>query len=105
MVMGTINAILPLAVLVAKPTFGYLIDLFHKQRKILFMILIGVMATGFSMLALIPARCHTECPDSLVSGNQTNFDKKKKKIVPHTTNTNNEIKVFIENHTLFFVFL
>lgn len=79
MVMGTINAILPLAVLVAKPTFGYLIDLFHKQRKILFMILIGVMATGFSMLALIPARCHTECPDSLVSGNQTNFDKKIKK--------------------------
>lgn len=105
MVMGTINAILPLAVLVAKPTFGYLIDLFHKQRKILFMILIGVMATGFSMLALIPARCHTECPDSLVSENKTNIDKKKKN-VPHTlTNTNNEIKDFIENNTLLFGFV
>ncbi|XP_026687061.1 uncharacterized protein LOC103519966 [Diaphorina citri] len=52
MVMGLINAVLPLLVLVAKPSFGLLIDLLHKLRKLLFMLIVF----RYSSLVLSPWR-------------------------------------------------
>nr|CAD7401115.1 unnamed protein product [Timema cristinae] len=53
-VMGSITGVLPFLFLVAKPVFGYVVDYFQKQRKLVFMGLITAMSTFFVLLYFIP---------------------------------------------------
>lgn len=55
-VMGTINGILPILFLLAKPLFGILVDVYRNYRKTIFMGLIVVMTTSYALMNLIPSR-------------------------------------------------
>lgn len=77
--MGTVTGILPFAYLIAKPLFGFLVDLYRDYRKVIFMGLIITMASCYSFITTIPKRENIEfvisesnlietCVDS-VSGN------------------------------------
>lgn len=54
-VMGSITAILPLFFLIAKPTFGLVVDYFRSHRKILFIILLMTTSIAFILLNFLPA--------------------------------------------------
>lgn len=55
-VMGTINGILPILFLLAKPLFGILVDVYRNYRKTIFMGLIVIMTTSYALMNLIPSR-------------------------------------------------
>lgn len=55
-VMGTINGILPIVFLLAKPLFGIIVDVYRNYRKTIFMGLIVVMTTSYALMNLIPSR-------------------------------------------------
>lgn len=55
-VMGTINGILPILFLLAKPLFGVIVDVYRNYRKTIFMGLIVVMTTSYALMNLIPSR-------------------------------------------------
>lgn len=55
-VMGTINGILPILFLLAKPLFGIIVDVYRNYRKTIFMGLIVVMTASYALMNLIPAR-------------------------------------------------
>lgn len=52
--MGTITAVLPILFLLAKPLFGMLVDHFQNQRKLIFMVLIGVQCGAYLLLYFVP---------------------------------------------------
>lgn len=55
-VMGTINGILPILFLLAKPLFGIIVDVYRNYRKTIFIGLIIVMTTSYALMNLIPSR-------------------------------------------------
>lgn len=55
-VMGTINGILPILFLLAKPLFGIIVDVYRNYRKTIFMGLIVVMTTSYALMNVIPSR-------------------------------------------------
>lgn len=55
-VMGTINGILPILFLLAKPLFGIIVDVYRNYRKTIFMGLIVIMTTSYALMNLIPSR-------------------------------------------------
>lgn len=55
-VMGSINGVLPILFLLAKPLFGIVVDVYRNYRKTIFMGLIVVMTTSYALMNLIPAR-------------------------------------------------
>lgn len=53
-VMGSITAVLPLLFLIAKPSFGLLVDHFRSWRKTIFMCLLGVTSACYIFLYFLP---------------------------------------------------
>ncbi|KAL1461594.1 hypothetical protein WDU94_013474 [Cyamophila willieti] len=61
MVLGIVNFVLTLLIMLGKPLVGYLSDLFHRQRKIVFLSMLIILMIAFSLLNWIPNNCHTKC--------------------------------------------
>lgn len=55
-VMGSVNGILPIMFLLAKPAFGLLVDIYRNYRKTIFMGLIILMTTAYSLMGFIPTK-------------------------------------------------
>lgn len=53
-VMGSITAVLPLLFMIAKPTFGLIVDFFQNQRQKLFIGLVIAGSTFYLLLYFIP---------------------------------------------------
>ncbi|XP_049763424.1 major facilitator superfamily domain-containing protein 6 [Schistocerca cancellata] len=53
-VIGGINAILPILFLLAKPVFGFVADYFRSQRKLVFMLLVCSMNVSLVSLYFVP---------------------------------------------------
>ncbi|CAG9574175.1 unnamed protein product [Danaus chrysippus] len=53
-VMGMVTAVLPLLWAAAKPLFGYVVDFWPRQRKLVFMLLILVMTGSYCGLWFLP---------------------------------------------------
>lgn len=47
LIMGSITAILPILFLIAKPTFGFLVDYFYSWRKTIFIILLTATSSCY----------------------------------------------------------
>jgi len=54
LIMGSITAILPILFLIAKPAFGFIVDYFHAQRKIIFIILLTVTSGCYILMYFLP---------------------------------------------------
>lgn len=54
-VMGSINGVLPIVFLLAKPAFGLLVDIFRNKRKAIFMGLIVLMTVCYGLMNFIPS--------------------------------------------------
>ncbi|XP_044737446.1 major facilitator superfamily domain-containing protein 6 [Chrysoperla carnea] len=65
-VMGSITAVLPLLFLVSKPAFGYIIDYFSSARKTIFLGLLIVLGTSYSLLYFLPEPARHQVPFSNV---------------------------------------
>ncbi|XP_041989069.1 major facilitator superfamily domain-containing protein 6 [Aricia agestis] len=63
--MGLVTAVLPLLWAAAKPIFGYIVDFFPRQRKLVFMLLIVVMSGSYCGLWFLPMPDSPE-PDVLL---------------------------------------
>lgn len=81
-VMGGINAVLPILFLIIKPFFGYIIDYFHKKRKIIFISLLIATSLFYFFMVFIPntktvvkINCKhlSSCNDSYVSINDNSI--------------------------------
>ncbi|CAH2062423.1 unnamed protein product, partial [Iphiclides podalirius] len=64
--MGLVTAVLPLLWAAAKPLFGYVVDYWPSQRKLVFMLLIAVMTGSYCGLWFLPAPEEPEPPAPLV---------------------------------------
>ncbi|XP_066991663.2 major facilitator superfamily domain-containing protein 6 [Anabrus simplex] len=53
-VIGSINAILPILFLLAKPLFGLIVDYFRDQRKLVFIVLVCSMNMFYILMYFIP---------------------------------------------------
>lgn len=54
LIMGSITAILPILFLIAKPTFGFLVDYFYTWRKTIFIALLAVTSGCFICMYFLP---------------------------------------------------
>lgn len=64
LIMGSITAILPILFLVAKPSFGFLVDYFYAWRKIIFIILLATTSSCFICMYFLPILSSPIFPDS-----------------------------------------
>lgn len=55
LIMGSITAILPILFLIAKATFGFVVDYFHTRRKVIFIVLLGVTSACYILMYFLPA--------------------------------------------------
>lgn len=53
--MGSITAILPILYMIAKPTFGLILDYFHTQKKLLFMTILVITSSSYILLYFLPS--------------------------------------------------
>ncbi|KOC59868.1 Major facilitator superfamily domain-containing protein 6-B, partial [Habropoda laboriosa] len=53
-IMGSITAILPILFLIAKPTFGFLVDYFHTWRKSIFIMLLATTSCCYIFMYFLP---------------------------------------------------
>ncbi|KAF6199820.1 hypothetical protein GE061_006118 [Apolygus lucorum] len=53
--MGSVHAVLPVVCLLAKPFFGFILDFFSNQRKLIFVAIIGVTVISFASITFIPS--------------------------------------------------
>ncbi|XP_068625966.1 major facilitator superfamily domain-containing protein 6 [Battus philenor] len=65
-VMGMVTAVLPLLWAAAKPLFGYVVDFWPSQRKLVFMLLIVVMTGSYCGLWFLPMPEEPESPEHLL---------------------------------------
>ncbi|KAK1120051.1 hypothetical protein K0M31_012779 [Melipona bicolor] len=63
LIMGSITAILPILFLVAKPSFGFLVDYFYAWRKIIFIILLVTTSSCFICMYFLPILSSPIFPD------------------------------------------
>ena len=63
LIMGSITAILPILFLVAKPSFGFLVDYFYAWRKIIFIILLATTSSCFICMYFLPILSSPIFPD------------------------------------------
>lgn len=54
LIMGSITAILPILFLIAKPTFGFLVDYFYAWRKTIFIALLAVTSGCYICMYFLP---------------------------------------------------
>ena len=54
LIMGSITAILPILFLIAKPSFGFLVDYFYTWRKIIFIILLATTSSCYICMYFLP---------------------------------------------------
>ncbi|KAL7300046.1 hypothetical protein TKK_0007056 [Trichogramma kaykai] len=74
LVMGCINAVLPLLYLLAKPFSGYLVDRFRGWRKHIFMGLLAATSGCFVLMYLLPPLRGPVLPESGVFSNENCLD-------------------------------
>lgn len=55
-IMGSVTGLLPIMILISKPLFGFLVDIFRDYRKTIFMGLIFVMAASYALICVVPSR-------------------------------------------------
>lgn len=55
-IMGSINGVLPIMFLLAKPAFGLLVDVYRNYRKTIFMGLIVLMTLSYVLMCFIPTK-------------------------------------------------
>ncbi|XP_026725528.1 major facilitator superfamily domain-containing protein 6-like [Trichoplusia ni] len=65
-VMGLVTAVLPLLWATAKPLFGYVVDFWPAQRKLVFMLLIIVMTSSYCGLWFLPMPDPQESNDTKI---------------------------------------
>jgi len=65
LIMGSITAILPILFLIAKPTFGFVVDYFRAWRKLIFISLLAATSSCYIFMYFLPA-----LPGPLLSDNQ-----------------------------------
>ena len=63
LVMGSITAVLPLLFLIAKPSFGFLVDHFRPWRRAIFVGLLGATSGCFVLMYFLPALPAPVLPD------------------------------------------
>ncbi|KAL6263024.1 hypothetical protein P5V15_005820 [Pogonomyrmex californicus] len=63
LIMGSITAILPILFLIAKPTFGFVVDYFHTWRKLIFIALLAVTSGCYIFMYFLPALPGPLLPD------------------------------------------
>ncbi|EZA54591.1 Major facilitator superfamily domain-containing protein 6-B [Ooceraea biroi] len=54
LIMGSITAVLPILFLIAKPAFGFVVDYFHSQRKLIFILLLAVTSGCYILMYFLP---------------------------------------------------
>ncbi|CAH0599540.1 unnamed protein product [Chrysodeixis includens] len=65
-VMGLVTAVLPLLWATAKPLFGYVVDFWPAQRKLVFMLLIVIMTSSYCGLWFLPMPDPQETNDTKI---------------------------------------
>ncbi|XP_011058036.1 PREDICTED: major facilitator superfamily domain-containing protein 6-like [Acromyrmex echinatior] len=65
LIMGSITAILPILFLIAKPTFGFIVDYFRTKRKLIFIALLAITSSCYILMYFLPA-----LPGPFLSGHQ-----------------------------------
>lgn len=63
LIMGSITGILPFLFLIAKPAFGFLVDYFRTQRKLIFIILLAVTSGCYILMYFLPVLSGPMLPD------------------------------------------
>ncbi|CAK9808396.1 Major facilitator superfamily domain-containing protein 6 [Anthophora quadrimaculata] len=63
LVMGSITAILPILFLIAKPTFGFLVDYFYAWRKSIFITLLATTSSCYIFMYFLPILPGPVLPD------------------------------------------
>ncbi|CAD1475640.1 unnamed protein product, partial [Heterotrigona itama] len=63
LIMGSITAILPILFLIAKPSFGFLVDYFYTWRKIIFIILLATTSSCYICMYFLPILSSPIFPD------------------------------------------
>ncbi|CAH1397868.1 unnamed protein product [Nezara viridula] len=53
-VIGTINASIPVLFFALKPIFGFVLDYFQEKRKVVYMSLLSLMTVSFALMIFIP---------------------------------------------------
>lgn len=53
-VMGSITSVLPILFLIAKPTFGFIVDYFRQWRKMIFIVLLTITSASFILMYFLP---------------------------------------------------
>lgn len=87
-VMGMVTGVLPLLWAAAKPSFGYIVDYFTNQRKLIFMSLIALMTTSHCCLWFLPAptRTNESILEHIYNLNSTVFLRNVTSTVPNLNN-------------------
>ncbi|KAG5308416.1 MFSD6 protein, partial [Acromyrmex insinuator] len=55
LIMGSIGAILPILFMIAKPIFGFIMDYFQTQKKLIFMTLLTVSSSCYILIYFLPS--------------------------------------------------
>ncbi|EGI58912.1 hypothetical protein G5I_13028, partial [Acromyrmex echinatior] len=55
LIMGSIGAILPILFMIAKPIFGFIMDYFQTQKKLIFMALLTVSSSCYILIYFLPS--------------------------------------------------
>ncbi|XP_072941322.1 major facilitator superfamily domain-containing protein 6 [Epargyreus clarus] len=109
-VMGLVTAVLPLLWAAAKPLFGYVVDFWPTQRKLVFMLLIAFMTGSYCGLWFLPMPEEPEPPliESIYHLNDTiylkTYDNKTDAILGKYTchwncSTDKQFDVYLSNST------
>lgn len=79
--MGLILSVMPLLFMVAKPTFGFILDYYQYKRKSIFIVLVLSTTVFFTLLEIIPQykgeyfHQQTECSSIGVCSNKVSWFK------------------------------
>jgi len=63
LIMGSITAILPILFLIAKSTFGFVVDYFRAWRKLIFISLLAATSSCYIFMYFLPALPGLLLPD------------------------------------------